>query len=541
MAEMANTTDAQLVESFRSGDQAAFGAIYDRYSDRIYSYCLTMLRNREDAADAAHDTFVKAATRMPQLDNPDKLRPWLFSIARNEAHAQGRQRARVTPEDDLSEALVEEPDMAMALKQAELRQLVWSAAAGLGERDRDLMSFHLVEGLEGEDLADAMGVETAHVHVLVSRMKDRVERALGALLIARLGSDDCDDLADVLGDWDGSFDMTVRSKVTRHIESCEVCQKRRAFLLAPANVLPGILLVPAPAELRDRVLGAIEPRPLVTTEVMSSSWVKAGAFAAVALLVGFLGLVVSAQFEPLETPPTIPIAAGTSTTVIPVSSTTDGAVTTTSTTQGGPTTTSTTPADALLEVDSTSLDFGVSDSLRTFQLTNSGGLAAAWDTSFAADWMAVSPSSGELGPGESMTIEVALDRAEADEGELSESMEVTWGGGSIGLTLLADTNANPILHNPQASPASLEVNAGTFCRPTQAAITVRVRDASPLDSVVVRWAGQETQMIDIGSEMWEGVVGPFDNVGQETVRIVAFDELGNAGGAAITIDVTPCP
>ncbi len=541
MAEMANTTDAQLVASFLAGDQAALGEIYDRYADRIYSYCLTMLRNREDAADAAHDAFVKAATRMEQLDNPDKLRPWLFSIARNEAHGQGRQRARVTPNEDLSEALVEEPDMAMAVKQAELRQLVWAAAGGLGERDRDLMAFHLVEGLEGDDLAEAMGVETGHVHVLVSRMKDRVERAMGALLIARLGSDECDELADVLQGWDGTFDMAVRSKVTRHIESCEVCQERRAFLLAPANVLPGILLVPAPAALRDRVLGAIEPKPLVPAGALDQSWVKGLAFAAVALLMGVIGFAVSAQFEPLDTPPTIPIAADTSTTA-PLGVTTTTVLPSETSTTESSTATSTTlpPDDALLVVDDTALDFGDSDSVRSFVLTNNGGIASSWDISPGASWVSVSSGSGELAPEASVTIEVTIDRLEADEGDIEETMEVVWDGGTIDVTMTADTNANPILSVPQVSPESVVENAGTFCRPTQATVTVRVRDASPLDSVVVRWGGQETPMIDTGNDMWEGVVGPFLTVGQETVRIVAFDDLGNAGGAATTIDVTPC-
>jgi DNA-directed RNA polymerase specialized sigma24 family protein len=53
--------DAELVVAARSGDPDALGDIYDRYTDRIHDFCLSVLRNRDDAAEAMRDTFVIAA------------------------------------------------------------------------------------------------------------------------------------------------------------------------------------------------------------------------------------------------------------------------------------------------------------------------------------------------------------------------------------------------------------------------------------------------------------------------------------------------
>ena len=77
-------TDAALAVA-AARDPAAFAAIYDRYSDRLHDFCLGMLRDRDAAADAVQDTFITAATRLTQLREPDKLRPWLYAIARHEA------------------------------------------------------------------------------------------------------------------------------------------------------------------------------------------------------------------------------------------------------------------------------------------------------------------------------------------------------------------------------------------------------------------------------------------------------------------------
>ena len=80
----ARTTDAELVGP-AAGDRRAFAHMYDRYADRLHDFCVGMLRDRDGAADCVQDVFCIAATPLPQLREPDKLRPWLYSIARNEA------------------------------------------------------------------------------------------------------------------------------------------------------------------------------------------------------------------------------------------------------------------------------------------------------------------------------------------------------------------------------------------------------------------------------------------------------------------------
>ena len=553
MSDFERHNDGELVTAFRAGDQAAFAAIYDRYADRIYSYCLTMLRSPEDAADATHDAFVKAAIRLDQMNDPDELRPWLFAIARNEARAEGRQRARVTPEADLSETLIEDPDMASGVEQAELRTSVWQAVDGLGERDQELMALHLAEGLEGEDLAEAMGVDMSHLPVLVSRMRNRVEKALGALLIARLGSDECVELETVLGDWDGKFDADVRARVTRHIGGCEICQERRAFLMAPANVLPGIMVVAAPASLRDWVMGdvviatdpttpAAAPPPERASE--PSDIAMLGIFAAVTLFLGLIGLAVSAQFEPIDLPDgTVPPVAGASTTTTssPITSTTIAIGTT------SPGSDSTQPAaPGSVEVSTDTIDFGDEATTGQFEISNTGGQATSFAIEASVETIVLSGAGEDLDPGETATYDVVLDRDAVTEGEIEETLTVTWDGGTAAIAITGTHMDNPILHNPQASPAEVEVSGSPDCPNTSTTISVRVRDRSPLEVVVVQWSPdgastRDTSMTDVGGDIFEAEIGPFTTVHTASVRIVATDELGNSGGATMQVPVVACP
>jgi RNA polymerase sigma factor (sigma-70 family) len=98
--------DAELAVAAAGGNQLAFSAIYDRYADRLYDFCVGMLRDGDAAADCAQDVFVTAATKLVQLHDPNRLRAWLYAIARHEALARIRDRRREMPREELPELFV---------------------------------------------------------------------------------------------------------------------------------------------------------------------------------------------------------------------------------------------------------------------------------------------------------------------------------------------------------------------------------------------------------------------------------------------------
>src|ERR1700709_520123 len=136
LSQVGGLDDAPLARAAAAGDKAAFAAIYDRYADRLHDFCVGMLRDRDGAADCVQDTFCIAATRLQQLQQPDKLRPWLYAIARNEALRRIRERRRETPSDELPDAVSHEPGPETLAARTELADLIDEAAGGLSDRDR---------------------------------------------------------------------------------------------------------------------------------------------------------------------------------------------------------------------------------------------------------------------------------------------------------------------------------------------------------------------------------------------------------------------
>ena len=249
--------DAALVEAARSGDDTAWAAIYDRYADKLHDHCTRILRDRDEAADALHDAFLAASRNLDQLRDPSRLRPWMYSICRHTSLRRLKARDRVELTDSLDDMTAPDLELDRGVRTEELTELVWAAAAGLNGRDQALLDLSLRQGLEGQDLADAMGTSLNNSYVMLSRMRDQVERSLGALLIARLGREDCDELDGLLAGWDGKFSPLLRKRVARHVDSCETCTDKRKSVVSPLALLAAAPLVPAPSLLKARVISSI--------------------------------------------------------------------------------------------------------------------------------------------------------------------------------------------------------------------------------------------------------------------------------------------
>ena len=325
-------TDGDLVAAALDGDRAAFGAIYDRYSATVFGVCSQMLSNRDDAEDVTADVFLVAAERLAQLRDPSRLRYWLLSIARRNVYRRSSARSRVAvvaEVDTVTDALVTDDRSGVSLEDADLVGAVRDAAAGLDEGDRLVLELTL-QGCEGADLAEVMGVAPNTASQAASRMRSRLERSLGALFVARQGRADCADLDAVLADWDGTFSVLWRKRVARHVDGCGTCEGRARRV--PALLLEGLAgaapAVVVPVGIRHRVvdgarIGGTTHAPwsesgFPPADAPARAWRRAAAIVgglAVAVLVVLFSLAVAGgDDEPTTTSTSAPSTTVPSTT-----------------------------------------------------------------------------------------------------------------------------------------------------------------------------------------------------------------------------------
>ena len=230
--------DGGMVAGIVAGDPAALAAAYDHYAPALYAYSRSLLSDPAAAAEAVQSTFVVAALRLAGLRDPSRLRPWLYAVARNECRRQlDGDGAAAPPEPGEAATGEDTTDFGDALEQAELRELVWAALAGLSSADREIVELSLRHEFYGADLADALGVPRNQAHALTSRGRAAFETALGALLVTRSGQGSCADLAEILSSWDGELTTAIRKQVRRHVDTCPSCGGQRRRELSPVALL----------------------------------------------------------------------------------------------------------------------------------------------------------------------------------------------------------------------------------------------------------------------------------------------------------------
>ncbi|MGI9018894.1 MAG: hypothetical protein ACR2HR_17620 [Euzebya sp.] len=245
------TDAAELLTRLRASGLDAGLDLFDRFADRVYDLVLFLTRDAVTAAETTRDVIVLSANQRGGFCDADALKAWLYAQARTEAFALLNARGRIPSED----RVVELPDLPADPTAADLAGVVWSATAAFSERDQALLALHLRHGLEGQVLADAMGVSVGAVEILLPATLDRVQSQTGLLLWLALGCDLGPALPDELlalrEEWDGTFSPLVRRRA--QLLEHDAHQWSARAEMSPLQLLQSTPLVPAPASLRDAV------------------------------------------------------------------------------------------------------------------------------------------------------------------------------------------------------------------------------------------------------------------------------------------------
>jgi len=93
--------EVDLARQLMRGDANAFDHFVEHFRAKIFHYSWLMCGQREDAEDVAQDTLLKVFESFDQLSEPERVRPWVFRIARN-ACLMKRRKSVFAPAKELS-------------------------------------------------------------------------------------------------------------------------------------------------------------------------------------------------------------------------------------------------------------------------------------------------------------------------------------------------------------------------------------------------------------------------------------------------------
>ena len=232
-------SDSRLARRATKGDRRAFEAIYRRYHQELYRFCLAMVGNPQDAQDALQNTMVKVLRALPGETREIKLKPWLYRIARNEAIETVRKRR------DSVELEPEHADSTLEIAQtAEARERLRRLIADLGElpeRQRGALVMRELSGLGFEQIAAAFETSPGVARQTV------YEARLSLRQMEEGREMSCETVTRELSNADGR--VTRRREIRAHLRGCESCRAFRDGIAGRRSDLAAIAPLPVAASL----------------------------------------------------------------------------------------------------------------------------------------------------------------------------------------------------------------------------------------------------------------------------------------------------
>jgi len=172
-------TDEQLLAEYvATNDRDAFARLVKRYERELYSYLRRYLGDAVMAEDAFQATFLQVHLKCRQFEAGRKVRPWLYTIATNQAIDGQRRnkrhrmvsldrRSTNVDADDLGsllELLVsKENGPVSSLESEERREWIQAAIVGLPDTLRSAVTLIYYQGLKYREAADVLGVPVGTV------------------------------------------------------------------------------------------------------------------------------------------------------------------------------------------------------------------------------------------------------------------------------------------------------------------------------------------------------------------------------------------
>jgi RNA polymerase sigma-70 factor (ECF subfamily) len=169
--------DHELIERCRSGDDAAFGQLVDRYKDLVFGLIYRFTWDRSAADDLAQDVFLKIHRGIPYFRGEARLSTWIFRIVQNvAAEWRGRRVLEVPLDGQRPAAALAAVDGAFA--DMERRDRLQKAMDQLPPNYRLLISAHYLRGVQYDVLAEALNIPIGTVKTHLYRARRRLREIL---------------------------------------------------------------------------------------------------------------------------------------------------------------------------------------------------------------------------------------------------------------------------------------------------------------------------------------------------------------------------
>lgn len=177
MQNLTKLTDEQLVKQYIGGNNDAFDVLLRRHQNKIFSYILKIVKNKDIADDIFQETFVKIIMTLKQgryVEN-GKFSVWLTRIAHNliiDHFRQEKAENCVSTDEEDSDLLNRrdlcEENIEDAMVDMQIKDDVCRIIEALPESQKEVLKMRYYSDMSFKEIADATGVS---INTALGRMR----------------------------------------------------------------------------------------------------------------------------------------------------------------------------------------------------------------------------------------------------------------------------------------------------------------------------------------------------------------------------------
>ncbi len=176
--------DFSLVRRAKNGEPAAFEELVQLYQNKIYTLCLRMSGNAEDAFDLSQEAFLRVYKALPLFKEQSSFSTWVYSIATNVCidFARKQKKHKTVPlhitDEHGEETLREIPDNRYHPEQeyekTELREAVAAGLDSLSPEHREILILREISGLSYQEIGEVLDLESGTVKSRINRARSQL-------------------------------------------------------------------------------------------------------------------------------------------------------------------------------------------------------------------------------------------------------------------------------------------------------------------------------------------------------------------------------
>jgi RNA polymerase sigma-70 factor (ECF subfamily) len=183
---MEKQSDEYYIREILNGDTGSFSALVEKYQHLAFSLSMKIIGNREEAEDAAQESFIKAYNSLPFFNRKSTFRTWFFRIVYNTAISG--QRAQNKPVYKIEDIRIPESELTATettmnnFQTADRTKYLKMGLERLEPDEQVLLNLYYYDEMSMEEIAGIMGLTQSNVKVKIFRSRKHLLSELNRIL-----------------------------------------------------------------------------------------------------------------------------------------------------------------------------------------------------------------------------------------------------------------------------------------------------------------------------------------------------------------------